>query len=172
MNKAPAVDDGAGARPEDVKAGKTFWGLRSDGWGLLTGTGEEGSETTCGAYVTPGVWKEFDCYNLAAIGKTTNDYPFTPSWRLIGGYWQWGRKGPDPCPAEYRMPTRSDWDGVLANNTQDVVGTWSSSDTNYSSARKFKEMSLKRRDTLFWTIWKCSFLHTRPLFYQNREDLR
>jgi uncharacterized protein (TIGR02145 family) len=42
------------------------------------------------------VWKEFDCYNLAAIGKTTNDDPFTPSWRLIGGYWQWGRKGPDP----------------------------------------------------------------------------
>jgi uncharacterized protein (TIGR02145 family) len=50
----------------------------------------------CGAYVAPDVWKEFDCYNLAAIGKTTNDDPFTPSWRLIGGYWQWGRKGPDP----------------------------------------------------------------------------
>jgi len=49
---------------------------------------------TCGAYVAPGVWKRFDCYNLAAIGKTTNDDPFTPSWRLIGGYWQWGRKGP------------------------------------------------------------------------------
>jgi uncharacterized protein (TIGR02145 family) len=50
----------------------------------------------CGAYIAPGVWKEFDCYNLAAIGKTTHDDPFTPSWRLIGGYWQWGRKGPDP----------------------------------------------------------------------------
>jgi uncharacterized protein (TIGR02145 family) len=50
----------------------------------------------CGAYVAPSVWKEFDCYNLAAIGKTTNDDPFTPSWRLIGGYWQWGRKGADP----------------------------------------------------------------------------
>ena len=49
---------------------------------------------SCGAYVAPGVWKEFDCYNLAAIGKTTGDDPFTPSWRLIGGYWQWGRKGP------------------------------------------------------------------------------
>jgi uncharacterized protein (TIGR02145 family) len=52
--------------------------------------------STCGAYVAPGVWKEFDCYNLAAIGKTTSDDPFTPSWRLNGGYWQWGRKGPDP----------------------------------------------------------------------------
>ena len=150
---------------------------------------------TCGAYVAPGVWKEFDCYNLAAIGKTTNDDPFTPSWRLIGGYWQSGGKGPDPsdwydtntanfahgptgspefdeadpnsgeisewdssyaaadgawsddektvndpCPAGYRIPTNSQWQGVINidNNTQSVVGTtWSSSATNYSSARFF-----------------------------------
>jgi uncharacterized protein (TIGR02145 family) len=57
-------------------------------------TAAKPSTKTCGAYTSPGVWKEFDCYNLAAIGKTTNDDPFTPSWRLIGGYWQWGRKGP------------------------------------------------------------------------------
>jgi len=56
---------------------------------------------TCGAYVAPGVWKEFDCYNLAAIGKTTNDDPLTPSWRIIGGYWQWGQKGPDPSVWHY-----------------------------------------------------------------------
>jgi uncharacterized protein (TIGR02145 family) len=56
----------------------------------------DGNSPLCGAYMAPDVWKKFDCYNLAAIGKTTNDDPFTPSWRLIGGYWQWGRKGPDP----------------------------------------------------------------------------
>ena len=147
------------------------------------------SATTCGAYVAPGVWKEFDCYNLAAIGKTTNDDPFTPSWRLIGGYWQWGRKGPDssqwydtntanfthgptgpdlgsansgmvsgwdnsslapdeawsdsqktandPCPVGYRMPTQSQWEGVLSNNTHSIVGTWDMDATNYSSARFF-----------------------------------
>ena len=144
---------------------------------------------TCGAYVAPGAWKEFDCYNLAAIGKTTGDDPFTPSWRLIGGYWQWGRKGPDssqwydtntanfahgpngpgsgdaneevingwdatdapdgswsdtskkvndPCPAGYRVPTKTQWDGVVDNNTISKVGTtWDNDDTNYSSARFF-----------------------------------
>ena len=144
--------------------------------------------STCGAYVAPEVWKEFDCYNLAAIGKTTNDDPFTPSWQLIGGYWQWGRKGPDsnqwydtntanfahgptgpdvehlnsetisnwdendapdgswsdtskttndPCPAGYRVPTNSQWDGVRNNNIQSTVGTWDGDPTNYSSAYFF-----------------------------------
>jgi len=152
----------------------------------IDGSSEVISE--CGAYVAPGVWKEFDCYNLAAIGKTTGDDPFTPSWRLIGGYWKWGRKGADesewydtntshfahgptgpelvdankdiisgwdttyasdgswsdgsktandPCPDGYRVPTRSQWDGVDWNNTQSIVGTWSKSETNYSSAIYF-----------------------------------
>jgi uncharacterized protein (TIGR02145 family) len=145
-------------------------------------------EFKCGAYVAPGAWKEFDCYNLAAIGKSTGDDPFTPSWRLIGGYWQWGRKGPDssqwhdtnsehfaygpigpdadsansgsvsgwsstdapdeswsdttktvndPCPSGFRVPTKIQWGGVIANNTYANQGTWSDSVTNYSSSRSF-----------------------------------
>jgi uncharacterized protein (TIGR02145 family) len=147
-----------------------------------------GETTSCGAYIAPGIWKEFDCYNLAAIGKTTHDDPFTPAWRLIGGYWQWGRKGPDPsqwydtntpnfahgptgsgdseansnsisgwdqtyapdgawsdsyktandpCPDGFQVPTGSQWDGVLDNNTQSTVGTWANSVANYNSARFF-----------------------------------
>jgi len=38
MDKAPVVDDTDGAAAGDVLQGKTFWGLRSDGWGKLTGT--------------------------------------------------------------------------------------------------------------------------------------
>jgi uncharacterized protein (TIGR02145 family) len=145
-------------------------------------------EAGCYAYVTPEVLKRFDCYNLAAIGKTTYDNPLIPSWRLIGGYWQWGRKGPDPsqwydtntpnfahgptgpnsgdansgaisgwsssntpngswsdsqktsndpCPAGYRVPTITQWQGVLDNNSQSTVGSWSNSATNYTSARVF-----------------------------------
>jgi hypothetical protein len=154
-------------------------------------SGEPGLPGPCGAYVAPNVWKEFDCYNLAAVGKTTNDDPFTPSWRLIGGYWQWGRKGPDssvwhiintehfahgptgpgsgeansgeisgwdqtnapdvawfdshktandPCLSGFRVPTKSQWQGVVDNNSQSTVGTWSANwddYTNYSAARFF-----------------------------------
>lgn len=131
---------------------------------------------TCGAYVAPGVWKEFDCYNLGAAGNTTGDDAFTPSWALIGGYWKWGRTDPivssptgpsgseanagpisdwemnyaddgawsdnqktanDPCPDGFRVPTKTQWDGVIDNNTTSVVGTWVDDSTNYSSARFF-----------------------------------
>ena len=42
----------------------------------------------CGAYVSLGQWKVFSCYNLGAANTLAD--PFTPSWEIIGGYWQWG----------------------------------------------------------------------------------
>lgn len=54
----------------------------SPSWQQLSAAGK------CGAYVAAGVWKEFMCHNLGA--NTTAD-PFTPSWELIGHYYQWGR---------------------------------------------------------------------------------
>ncbi|MEY3368946.1 MAG: hypothetical protein RI973_2101 [Bacteroidota bacterium] len=48
----------------------------------------------CGAYLAPGTWKSFMCHNLAVAN--TSAYPFQPSWEIVGGYFQWGRKGPDP----------------------------------------------------------------------------
>jgi uncharacterized protein (TIGR02145 family) len=129
----------------------------------------------CGAFIAPGVWKEFQCYNLGA--SNTSADPFTPGWEIIGGYWRWGGTamavagpaGPDatvandgaaggwinspapngswsddvktsldPCPAGYRVPSNSEWDGVIANNIQSSVGTdWTNSATNYSTGRKF-----------------------------------
>ncbi len=43
----------------------------------------------------------------------------------------------DPCPAGFRVPTNAQWDAVLLHNTQSIVGTWTSSPTNYSSGRFF-----------------------------------
>lgn len=45
MGMMPVADDTDGAAPEDVAAGKTYWGLRTDGtWGQQTG-----SSATCAA---------------------------------------------------------------------------------------------------------------------------
>ena len=42
----------------------------------------------CGAFVAAGEWKAFKCHNLGADESAD---PFTPSWKLIGNYYQWGR---------------------------------------------------------------------------------
>lgn len=129
--------------------------------------------TGCGAFTAPGVWKEFDCYNLGS--NSTSVDPLTPGWQINGGYWQWGvaiqsaagPSGPgsgqtnegavtnwnlfaqpdfswqdaskatyDPCPVGFKVPTRTQWEGVIANNTYSDLGTWTDSFTNYSSGKK------------------------------------
>lgn len=43
----------------------------------------------CGAYIAPGVWKEFMCHNLGA--DMTAD-PFTPAKAIHGAKYQWGAR--------------------------------------------------------------------------------
>jgi uncharacterized protein (TIGR02145 family) len=146
-----------------------------------TGTayGNEVSFTNlCGAFVASGVWKNFMCHNLGAANTSAD--PFTPSWEINGGYWQWGRKemvaaGPsgsgagqandgaivgwnttrapndswsdanktsnDPCPAGFRVPTRTQWQGLISNNAVLNVGgsSWTNSTTNYSTGKRYGE---------------------------------
>ena len=128
----------------------------------------------CRAKVSSTQFKGFMCYNLG-VANTSAD-PFTPSWEINGGYWQWGRltqaaSGPtgpgeaeanagpvsgwnfgnapggswtdgsktanDPCPSGFRVPTRTQLTGLLANNTIQYVGSFYNSITNYSSGTKF-----------------------------------
>ena len=131
----------------------------------------------CGAFIAAGNWKEFSCYNLGAANESAD--PFTPSWEIIGGYWQWGRKaqaaqgpsGPgssqtneaaisgwnnipaapdgswsdgaktasDPCPPGFRVPTSTQWNGVMSYNTKTNTGTFIFNGplTNYSSGKIF-----------------------------------
>ena len=41
----------------------------------------------------------------------------------------------DPCPAGFRVPTRTQWEAVLANNSISGVGSWTSGTSNYTSGR-------------------------------------
>ena len=75
----------------------------------------------CGAYISPGVWKKFQCYNLGAAN--INAYPFTPSWEIMGGYWQWGRKNmaaPGPTAGDPNAGSIGGWNTTIAAN-----GSWS-----------------------------------------------
>ena len=125
----------------------------------------------CRAKVNATDYKDFMCYNLGSANTSTD--PFTPTWEINGGYWQWGRSaqaaaGPtatdprngavsgwnttnapngswadgsktanDPCPSGYRVPTKAQWDGVVANNTKTNTGSFGNSATNYGAGKKF-----------------------------------
>ena len=79
---------------------------------------------TCGANVAPGVWKQFMCHNLGAANPAAD--PFTPSWEINGGYWQWGRKEM-AAPGPSGPGTEQANNGAIAgwNTTAAPSGSWS-----------------------------------------------
>ena len=44
----------------------------------------------------------------------------------------------DPCNVGYRIPTKTELAGLIANNTVDRTGSWTNSTTNYTTALYFK----------------------------------
>jgi uncharacterized protein (TIGR02145 family) len=88
------------------------------------------NKSHCGAYVAPGEWKVFMCHNLG-VANTKAD-PFTPSWEINGGYWQWGHrevaaKGPlGPNESQAKAEGISGWktvpvsEGAWKENTKTV----------------------------------------------------
>ncbi len=105
---------------------------------LTVGAGSCTTPTDCWAKVSATDTLYFMCHNLASVNTCAD--PFTPSWEIVGGYWQWGRKGPDPTqrlntntPIFAHGPTGpnagdandaavSDWNATVA-----ASGAWSDS---------------------------------------------
>lgn len=73
-------------------------------------------ENTSGAYIAPGVWKEFMSEN---IGGDQALYT-----------WEEAQKA---CPPGYRLPTESEWKGVAENNKYE----WKGGGGSYAKAAKF-----------------------------------
>jgi uncharacterized protein (TIGR02145 family) len=81
----------------------------------------------CGAFIAPGVWKTFMCYNLGAFSTSVD--PFTPSWQIIGNYYQWGRNIPAAAGPSSSIVTNDGapgvWNTIVApdNSWQDSIKT-------------------------------------------------
>ena len=77
----------------------------------------------CRAKISPSEYKKFLCYNLGAANTSAD--PFTPSWEINGGYWQWGSSaeaaaGPTgPGADQANNDSVSGWNTTLALN-----GSW------------------------------------------------
>ena len=93
---------------------------------------EVSSVPVCRAKVTATGYKDFMCYNLGAANTSAD--PFTPSWEINGGYWQWGVKdqaaagptGPDISQAN-DGPVNG-WNTTAAPNSSWADGTKTAND--------------------------------------------
>jgi uncharacterized protein (TIGR02145 family) len=70
----------------------------------------------CRAYVSATTQKPFLCYNLGAANTQAD--PFTPSWEINGGYWQWGRKEESAAGPTGANEEQANADGIAGWNEE------------------------------------------------------
>lgn len=78
------------------------------------------SGEACSAKISPTETKTFMCHNLGSANVSAD--PFNPSWEIMGGYWQWGRKNmaaPGPTEGDPNAYSIGGWNTTYAEN-----GSW------------------------------------------------
>lgn len=146
----------------------TFTVIATNAVGNSLASTASAAVVSCGAFVGASDYKVFACYNLGATDTTLdpnlpeqaiigNYYQWgsanvcanaSTSSALISGWntaaaangeWVDGSKTVnDPCPTGFRVPTKTQWDGVLANNTVSRTGvSWTNSASNFTTAIHF-----------------------------------
>ncbi|MGB6093815.1 MAG: hypothetical protein WBF83_08655 [Moheibacter sp.] len=127
-----------------------------------------GGDFQCGTFMANGEWKEWMCHNLGAdmsldpfelskgihgdyymwgksepLATVDTDPGTIPGFYDIpvaeGDAWLNDQKTEnDPCPNGFRVPTRAQWDEVIANNDLTLIGPWDEEGvTNWDSGVKF-----------------------------------
>jgi uncharacterized protein (TIGR02145 family) len=141
-----------------------------------------GFNSTASVLVSPGVSRVFLAYNL---GADTSLDPDVPVEGIHGNYYQWGRStavattqaligawnttnapngawadgsktANDPCPAGFRVPTNTQWAGVIDNNTVSRTGTWTNGAANFGSAIHWGPDAATKALTLPAAGWRDS----------------
>jgi uncharacterized protein (TIGR02145 family) len=77
----------------------------------------------CRAKVNATDYRNFMCHNLGAANTSAD--PFTPSWEINGGYWQWGRLA-QAAPGPTGSGAGQANDGAITgwNTTGAANGSW------------------------------------------------
>ncbi|MCT4288145.1 hypothetical protein HZP25_15680 [Elizabethkingia anophelis] len=77
----------------------------------------------CGAYIAPGVWKDFMCHNL---GADTSANPFIPSAAIHGAKYQWGAQTGEVGRYVSQADDQANSGNITGwNGTSLPKGTWS-----------------------------------------------
>ena len=93
--------------PTPVSVGVySYWCKVSNSCGSVNSSQFTVTVVACGAYISPGVWKKFMCYNLGVTNPSAD--PFEPSADLIGDYYYWG----SPTPAGNRDGNFDWWEST------------------------------------------------------------
>lgn len=108
--------------------------------------------STCGAFVAPGAWKQFMCYNLGASPSVD---PFTPNWELQGDYYQWGRNpscfgrdgvdASNPCSGAV-FGAKGPWGSSANEDNAGSIQNWATAPSNTAPTNAWADGSKSAQD--------------------------